>query len=317
MAKLFLARSWASRAQRSAALTRFLMRLEGLLIAVSWWLLKHLPPDLASAIGRRIIGLVGPRVVKHGKIKNNLAIAFPDLRPDEVEQLARGVWGNLGAVIGEYPHLETICAHEADSRLEIVTHEKVKALQRAGKPVVFVGAHLGNWEVAAPTGVRLGFRMLLVYSPQQNPWIERLVRDRREALGLELVTKEQAMRSLMQQLREGGSVGMLTDQRVDSGEPVPFLGHNMWTTVIPARLALKFGCALVPARVERLQGARFRVTVHEPIRLDEQAADDKAQVLHMTRQVNALFEAWIREKPEQWTCTKRRWPKHLVPSWLK
>ena len=91
----------------------------------------------------------------------------------------------------------------------------------------------------------------------------------------------------------------------------------MWTTVMPARLALKFGAALVPARVERLVGARSRVTVHEPIEPDDDAADEQAKVSQMTRKVNALFEDWIREHPEQWTCTKRRWPKRLTPSWLR
>jgi lauroyl/myristoyl acyltransferase len=29
----------------------------------------------------------------------------------------------------------------------------------------------------------------------------------------------------------------------------------------------------------------------------------------MTQRVNARFEQWIRERPEQWQCTKRRWPR--------
>ena len=91
----------------------------------------------------------------------------------------------------------------------------------------------------------------------------------------------------------------------------------MSTSVMPARLALEFGCELVPARVERLQGARFRVTVYEQVRPDEDTVDEQAQVLQMTRKVNALFESWIRERPDQWFCTKRRWPKRLIPDWLR
>ena len=29
----------------------------------------------------------------------------------------------------------------------------------------------------------------------------------------------------------------------------------------------------------------------------------------MTRDLNRLFEQWIRERPEQWLCLKRAWPK--------
>ena len=48
-----------------------------------------------------------------------------------------------------------------------------------------------------------------------------------------------------------------------------------------------------------------------------QTADEEAQVLQMTRKVNALFESWIREHPDQWMCTKRRWPKRVIPDWLR
>ncbi len=317
MAKLYLADSLKKHADRAPALTRLMVAFEGLLVAMLLWILRLLSPDRASAAGRRFMVAIGPRLVKHQKIKRNLAIAFPDLSPEEVEDLARRVWGNIGAVICEYPHLQTICAREADQRLVVVRHDKIKALQQAGEPVVFVSAHLANWEVAGPTGTLLGFPMMLVYTPLQNLRMDRMVRKVRRALGAELVTRDQAVRPLMQHLKRGGSVGLLVDQRVDSGEPVPFFGNDMSTTVMPARLALKFGCALVPARVERLQGARFRVTLHEPIRPDDESADEQTQVLQMTRKVNALFESWIREHPDQWMCTKRRWPKQLTPDWLR
>jgi KDO2-lipid IV(A) lauroyltransferase len=38
--------------------------------------------------------------------------------------------------------------------------------------------------------------------------------------------------------------------------------------------------------------------------------------MQMTRKINALFESWIRERPQEWMCTKRRWSKHLTkPDW--
>jgi KDO2-lipid IV(A) lauroyltransferase len=34
------------------------------------------------------------------------------------------------------------------------------------------------------------------------------------------------------------------------------------------------------------------------------------QAVDMMRQLNELFEDWIRQQPEDWYCTKRIWPKH-------
>ena len=78
---------------------------------------------------------------------------------------------------------------------------------------------------------------------------------------------------------------------------------------VPARIAAKLGAGLVPTRVERLDGVRFRLTVYEPIYADPQITDVRAAARRMTEQVHAHFEQWIRERPEQWVCAKRRWDK--------
>jgi KDO2-lipid IV(A) lauroyltransferase len=117
---------------------------------------------------------------------------------------------------------------------------------------------------------------------------------------------------LVAELVAGRSLGLLADLRVDGGEPIPFFGQMVSTTLVPARLALKFGCPLVPLRVERLGPARFRATAHRPIRPDDESADPLAQARSMMRQFNALLESWIREQPAGWQCLKRRWSKTRV-----
>ena len=53
--------------------------------------------------------------------------------------------------------------------------------------------------------------------------------------------------------------------------------------------------------------------MHEPIRPDPALASDKDRAVQMMRELNRLFEQWIRERPEQWLCIKRAWPKKLEP----
>ena len=55
------------------------------------------------------------------------------------------------------------------------------------------------------------------------------------------------------------------DQRYDRGEKIPFFGIPASTTLVPARLALRLGVPLIPARIERRGGARFLITVHRPV----------------------------------------------------
>jgi KDO2-lipid IV(A) lauroyltransferase len=64
---------------------------------------------------------------------------------------------------------------------------------------------------------------------------------------------------------------------------------------------------LVPARTERLKGARFRITVYPPLELPatgDRSADERAIMVT----INQIVENWIRDRPEQWLWLHRRWP---------
>jgi KDO2-lipid IV(A) lauroyltransferase len=78
---------------------------------------------------------------------------------------------------------------------------------------------------------------------------------------------------------------------------------------MPARLALKFQCDLVPVQVERLQDAHYRVTFHPPVRPRDTSVDETTQAIDMIQQVHHQFENWIRQQPEDWFCSKRLWSK--------
>ena len=104
-------------------------------------------------------------------------------------------------------------------------------------------------------------------------------------------------------------MGFVMDRRLKQGEPTRFFGSDTFMSTFPARLALRCDCELVPVRVERLQRSTYRVTVYEPVKPDDSIADKREKAVDMIRRVNEHFESWIRERPDQWFCSKRMWPK--------
>ena len=312
MAKLFLANALRKRADRSPRLLRLLWAIEGGLIGALAALSRRVSPDRASATGRRLMRALGPRLAKTRVFRRNLQIAFPEKSAGELDELVREIWGNMGAILAEYPHLETICRSEAAQRLEIIRKGDSQVFRDAHRPAVFVSAHLANWEIAAGAVVFVGVPLTGIYTPIQNPWFDRMLYRARLALNCGMVKREGAVRQLMKALKNGISVGLLVDQRVDAGEPVAFFGHDMNTSMTPAQLALRFDCELIPVQVQRREGARYRVIFHEPVRADDGAADEHEKMLQMTRKLNGLFESWICERPHEWMCSKRRWPKDLA-----
>ncbi|MGI9287679.1 MAG: lysophospholipid acyltransferase family protein, partial [Pseudomonadales bacterium] len=168
-------------------------------------------------------------------------------------------------------------------------------------------------ELVGAAAVKSGARFVALYSPPANPWFEKLLVKQRQTLGCELVPRDASMRSLFRALEQGKSIGMVMDRRVDSGKPVSFFGEEMSTTLLPAKLALRYGCELVPVRVERLRDAHYRVTFYPAVKAEDTQADAPTQAMQMAGQVNALFEDWIRARPQDWLCTKRLWPSQKVP----
>jgi KDO2-lipid IV(A) lauroyltransferase len=80
-----------------------------------------------------------------------------------------------------------------------------------------------------------------------------------------------------------------------------------------ARLALRFKSPVLPIRVERLRGARFRFTILPVIEICD-TGDVVADTLAAMTRINALIEDWVRARPEQWLWLHRRWPEPTASS---
>jgi KDO2-lipid IV(A) lauroyltransferase len=262
-------------------------------------------PDAASDLGERLGRLIGPRLRKHGQIVANLRTGFPGWQPEQVETTARGIWGNLGRVVAEYPFLPRI-SDPAEGRIRIVDLGGLEEVRRAG-PGIFASAHLANWNLLAVAATRSGIPLTVVYTKEKNPLLDAKFERWRAASGYRFVTSGTAARQVLRELQEGRSLGLLVDQRYDSGEEIPFLGLPAATSITPARLALRLGVPLVPARIERLRSASFVITIHRPLRPEPGLREAEA-ARRLTLALNGLFGRWIVETPEQWLCVKRRWP---------
>ena len=265
-----------------------------------------LPVDLASTIGGFLGRSIGPRLRASRVARRNLSRALPDNSEAENERILCAMWDNLGRAAAEYPHLRRICAEDA-GRVEIVNGEAIAGLLATRRPSLLFGGHFANWEVGPTTVHRImGSALLSIYRAANNPWVDWL--QRRGLRTRQAVAKgAQGGRELIRHLRRGGHVAMLVDQKLNDGIAVPFFGRDAMTAPATARLAQQFDCPIVPVRVERLDGARFRFTV-EPSFTVADSGNAAADVQAAMARVNAVIEAWVRARPEQWLWLHRRWP---------
>src|SRR5207249_4802303 len=143
--------------------------------------------------------------------------------------------------------------------VELLNDALVGQLLAAGRRIIFVSAHFANWEVASLAATQRGLAVAQIYRPANNPLVDRLIGRFRGVVGSELIPKGSvAARRAIEALREGRHLAALVDQKMNDGIPVPFFGRDAMTAPAIAQLALRFDCAIIPARVERLHGAHFR-----------------------------------------------------------
>jgi Kdo2-lipid IVA lauroyltransferase/acyltransferase len=282
-------------------------RAEAWVAAVGIRVLGLLPLDWASALGGALARAIGPRLGISKRARLNLRAAMPGVPDDDVERIVRGMWDNLGRVAFEYPHLAEIEIFAPGGRVEVHGYDHIKRAVAEKRSIVFVAGHLGNWELAPLSAGQYGLDVAFIYRAANNPLVDAMLARLRGGYG-ELIPKgATASRRAMATLRRGGHVGMLVDQKLNNGIAVPFFERAAMTAPAPAVLALHYDCDVLPARVERLGGAHFRLTVYPPLALPN-SGDREADTLALMTEINRKLESWIRERPEQWFWLHRRWP---------
>jgi KDO2-lipid IV(A) lauroyltransferase len=259
---------------------------------------------LGGWIGRNLFSLLPPDRVARA----NLAAAFPEKTLLERNQIRRSMWDNLGRVVGEYPHLARFSPKGEDPRItySLPTGMTLDGLKQ--QPVIFLSAHLGNWETLPILASQVGLDGAAVVRPPNNPYVAAWVARQRRINGPDtMIAKHNAARPMLSQLRNGKMLCMLVDQKLREGIAVPFFGRDAMTTPAPAALALKTGARIVLAANRRVRGPRFHVTVLPELEFSP-SGDEEADIARLTTAITARIEEMVRADPGQWLWIHNRWP---------
>jgi lipopolysaccharide heptosyltransferase II len=235
----------------------------------------------------------------------NLEIAFASEKsPAELRQLVRRHFRRLGANLLCSAKLTQMSPEKILEYVEVENIESMAREFRAGVPVVLILSHLGTWEVFAQLMPKfVGFvRNASVYQGLGNRFIDKHVRRTRSQTGLELFDRHDGFEPVIELLRSGGGVGVLSDQHAgDHGVWTPFFGRLASSSPLPALLAKRTRAALIAAGVYTTGHARWRMVFTE--RFDETGAS----VVVLTSKINQVLEQQIRHAPEDWFWVHNRW----------
>ena len=170
------------------------------------------------------------------------------------------------------------------------------------RPLIILVPHFVGLDAC---GMRLAFIMpwVTVYQRQKNPVLERAIRDRRTRQFGTPIGRDD-VRAMLRALRRNEVVWYAFDQNYRRKHRVfaPFFGVPAATNTATSRLAQTTGAAVVPFYTRRLPGTCRYVQRIDPALEDFPGDDAEADAARL----NALIEGWVREAPEQYLWTHRR-----------
>ena len=273
-----------------------------------------LPLRLLFAVGQILGSCAWLVSAKYRRLaERNVAIAFANEKsPRELRRLVRRHFQRLGANLLCSVKLTQMSPEKILQRVTVENIESMDSRFRAGIPVVLVLSHLGIWELFAQLMPKfVGYvRNASVYQRLGNRFIDAHVRRTRSQTGLELFDRKDGFQPVIDLLRSGGGVGVLSDQHAgDHGLWTPFFGRLASTSPLPGLLAKRTRAAVIAAAVYTIGPARWRIVFTE--RFDQPGAS----IADLTSKINKVIERQIRVAPEDWFWVHNRW-KTPQPNFL-
>jgi KDO2-lipid IV(A) lauroyltransferase len=267
-------------------------------------LLAPLPFAAVLACGRgaaRLLWHTNGR--ERRRMLEHLAVAFPELSAEERRRLARRSALHHGMNLAENLHLLWWEPQRILPRVAVEGWEEVAGLHAAGRRILLLMSHCGNWELPAAVVPARGLPILGLGRGLDDPALHDAVVRLRTRLGGVTIVRGGAdsAAQLRRALRGEGALALFIDQDTKvEGTWVPFFGRPAYTPLAAAQLGLRHRMAAVPTFMERLADGthlcRFLPALDLP-------PDPVAATALMTRSI----EEHIRRRPEQWVWMHRRW----------
>ena len=258
----------------------------------------------ASNLGAIIGKIIGPLFRSNKKILTNLDNSNIGNSQEDRKSIINNMWGNYGRILSEYVYLKQFKKNNFNQFIEIEGLNYLNEIKNNNEQVVFISGHFNNFELMAMEIEKAGINLCAIYRPLNNPFLNIIM----EKIRKNYICKNQikkgksGTRDLLNLFKENFSVALMIDQRVSEGEDIKFFNRSAKTTTIPAQLANKYGCSIVPVYIERINKFHFKLYFNKPIKFD-----DKFSVEQISLELNKILEKMILKNPDQWIWSHNRW----------
>ena len=284
--------------------------LEYILFRFGLYLGKNLSISQLQKLGRGL-GRFAYHVLRkdRGIAIKQLKLVFPELNDAKREQWTRECFRHFGQMLFEFLCLPQII-NDQENLIRVENEAALTNAVNAGKGVILLGMHMGNWELITAYAKRTGLFMTAATANFPDQRINQLMISQRKLENMEIMPRGTGMssRKLFRCLKNKNILILIIDQ--DTNVPstwVPFFGIPSKTPVGASVFALKTGASVVSYNVIRENDGTFRLKFETLGIFGRNHPSMEQDVYSVTRKMNQHLEQRIRENPQQWAWFHRRW----------
>jgi len=286
-----------------------------LLVRLIVSVLQALSLEQARAFSRFLAWLCSDVLhVRERLLNENLTHAFPEKSPEEIQELKRGMWRHLTLMLIE--------AAFAERKIHLSNWKKyVKLVDEAAplqamyehRPVIYATGHLGNFEFAGYTLGLIGIPPYSVARTLDNRFLNNYLASFRLSTGQRLIPKKDAAPMLQEAMGNGRPVVILTDQFAGSkGVWVKSFGRDVSTYKVVPVLSRTYNAPVILSAPIRQGEEPFHFEIRVHGWLDPEIQPDLTSPKVMAQWYCDVFDALIRETPNQYWWLHRRWREKPV-----
>jgi len=242
----------------------------------------------------------------------NLANAFPEKNDEELVNISKKFYRHLSDLFVEVLKLQHMRPAEIKKRYKLNNPELLSRLFKQGKSTIAVFGHYGNWEWYGCLPLLIEYKFVTVYKPLKNSFFDRYFQNFRSQYGTILVPMAKTGRVLYQYKSEGTKIllGLIADQTPPKREIhywTKFMNQDTPIYMGIEKLSHRYNMPVVYFRLDKVKRGYYEVN-------PEMIAEDPSKLgpNEITEKHVRLLEEHIRNRPELWMWSHRRW-KHKKP----
>jgi KDO2-lipid IV(A) lauroyltransferase len=242
----------------------------------------------------------------------NLKNSFPEKTFEERKTIEKKFYRHLSDLIVETLKLTHMSKSTQNKRFSYSNLEIIDKLREEKRDVIAVLGHYNNWEWPTLLPNYLKYKTIIIYKPLQNKYFNGFINNQRSKYGIVLTPTSQIIREIINYRKNDINTlsVFISDQIPAKGDIkywTSFLNQDTAVFTGAGKIASKYDIAIVFFHIQKIKRGFYNLDIELLHEHTAGLSEDLITESHVRR-----LEEIIREKPEYWIWSHRRW-KHKKP----